>query len=252
MNPTFDLNCDLAEWETPRTTTALMRWITSANVACGGHAGTIKSMTHAISTALSHGVRIGAHPGVWDKTGRGRATGRCKLTPAEFELLLLQQVSGFERILRREGGVLHHIKLHGALYHATETDETLARAYLDAVARWWPDTLIYAKADGRVARLAARSRRHHVWEEGFLDRSYRADGSLVDRTAKNALLKEPRVVRRRLALHDETGELETAEETFIQIEPDTWCVHADTPASTRIAKTAREFFEQVYGRGEPV
>src|SRR5688500_18309234 len=116
----FDLNCDLGEGEPRARTEALMRVITSANVACGGHAGDLASMERCVALAKKFKVRLGAHPGTADRAGFGR--GELKITPAELELLLLQQVGTLERIARAHGVKLHHIKLHGALYHATERD----------------------------------------------------------------------------------------------------------------------------------
>src|SRR3954453_10729944 len=108
-----------------------MTLITSANVACGGHAGTAQSMEICARLAKARKVRLGAHPGVPGEFGRGEA----KVSPRGLELLLLHQVGAFEKIARACGSKLHHIKLHGALYHATDNDPALARSYLRAVAR---------------------------------------------------------------------------------------------------------------------
>src|SRR5436309_15056078 len=132
----IDFNCDLGEGEPVARTRALMRWITSANVACGGHAGDLQTMERCVRLARQFKVRLGAHPGPWSRTDLGR--GVVRVTPGELELLLIHQVSALDTVARRKGMTLHHIKLHGALYHATETNETLARRYVATVKRWWP------------------------------------------------------------------------------------------------------------------
>ena len=125
-----------------------MRAITSANVACGGHAGDIASMERCVAMAKKYKVRLGAHPGAVDRAGFGR--GELKITPAELELLLMQQVGTLERIAHAHGVKLHHIKLHGALYHATERDKLLAKAFVEILLRWWPKAVVYALAGGSV------------------------------------------------------------------------------------------------------
>src|SRR5262245_13400345 len=191
----IDFNCDLGEGEPYVRTRALMRWITSATVACGGHDGDLKTMEKCVQLAKQFDVRLGAHPGPWSRRDRGR--GKVQITPAELELLLLHQVGTLETVARREQVRFHHIKLHGALYHATESDESLARRYIATVNRWWPRVKIYALAGGTVARLARRTR-IEIWSETFADRGYRNDGSLVPRNATGAQLTNPRAVSQRL------------------------------------------------------
>src|SRR5688572_12623136 len=189
----FDLNCDLGEGEPRAHTEALTRDITSANIARGGHAGTIETMERCVQLAKNYKVRSGAHPGPADRSGFGRPD--VEITPSELELLLVQQVGTLERIAEAHSVKLHHIKLHGGLYHATERDEQLAKAYLNVVRRWWPRLVVYALAGGTVARAAKGI---EVWEEAFLDRNYLDDGRLVPRSDSNALLKTRDEVRNRI------------------------------------------------------
>jgi len=128
----FDLNCDLGEGEALSKTRALMRLVTSVNVACGGHAGNARTMDTCVRLAKTQKIRLGAHPGLKTEFGRGLA----EIALQELELLLLQQVGALEKIAGTAGMKLHHVKLHGSLYHATDTDPHLARAYLRSVARW--------------------------------------------------------------------------------------------------------------------
>jgi UPF0271 protein len=230
----IDINCDLGEGEPRTRTRMLMRWITSANVACGGHAGDLSTMDACVKFARQFHVRLGAHPGPWSRGDFGRGT--VELEPDEMELLLLHQVGALERIARSNGVRLHHVKLHGTLYHATETSVTLRRRYVSTVARWWPGTKIYARAGGGVARLA-RKLGVPVWEEAFADRGYCDDGSLVPRTQPGALLTYHKEVVARVRTLLENGELTAVSGKRIQLSPDTLCLHSDTPQALELAKT---------------
>lgn len=211
-----------------------MRWITSANVACGGHAGDAESMQHCVALARKHKVRLGAHPGPWDRPQSGR--GEVQITGEELELLLLQQVSALQRIASNRGVELRHIKLHGALYHATERDPCLAEKYLAIVQRWWPKAIVCALAGGTVARLACG--RVQIWEEAFLDRNYRDDGSLVPRADANALILRSRDLAARLEQLSR-GTILTVAGKVLAARPRTLCIHADTPGALRFARMAR-------------
>ena len=229
----IDLNCDLGEGESAARTRSLMRRITSANVACGGHAGTVDSMQTCIRLAKQFGVRLGAHPGPRNRNDFGR--GALEVTPDELELLLLHQVGVLDRLARAVGVRLHHVKLHGALYHASESDDALGRRYVAAVARWWPAARIFARAGGNVARLARRSR-VAVWEEGFADRAYRDDGTLVPRHQPNALLTDVRQVARQVQGFAKRGEVVSMSGRRLRLTPQTLCVHSDTPHALEIVR----------------
>ena len=229
----LDLNCDLGEGEPLARTRALMRRVTSANVACGGHAGDLKTMENCVRLARQLGVRLGAHPGPWSRTDFGRGPVRC--APDELELLLLHQVCALERVARAHGVRLHHIKLHGALYHISEENNALAGRYVTALRRFWPYAKIYARAGGRVARVARRAGLV-VWEEAFADRGYRDDGTLVPRTEPTALLTETNLVVERVRRLLEQGELIAASGKHITLRPQTICIHSDTPHAVRLAR----------------
>ena len=232
----MDLNCDLGEGEPFTKTRALMRWITSANVACGGHAGTVRSMEGCTQLAKRFRVRLGAHPGAWDRAGFGRKP--IQITSDELELLLLQQVGALERLAKAHGVRLHHIKLHGGLYHACENHDRLARRYIEVVRRWWPRATIYARAGGLVA-AAARRRTVKVWEEVYADRGYRSDGTLVPRGERGALIMNPSAVRTRVGEIVERSRIETASGEWLSVCPNTICIHSDTPNAVTLAKAIR-------------
>lgn len=231
----FDLNCDLGEGEALARTRALMRWITSANVACGGHAGNVRTMEDCVRLAKRFGVRLGAHPGPWSRGDFGR--GRVELAPDEIELLLLQQVGALERIAGQHGVRLHHVKLHGALYHASEENEALGRRYVAIVRRWWPKCILYVRAGGRVARLARRAGLK-AWGEAFADRNYGDDGALVPRGDPNALITRAGDFRKRVQRLMTRGEVETISGRTLRLDSQTLCVHSDTAGAPRLARIA--------------
>jgi UPF0271 protein len=229
----LDLNCDLGEGESSSRTRALVRWITSANVACGGHAGDAKSMDAVVRLAAPYRVRLGAHPGV-ASTGFGREP--VLISASALETLLLHQVGALELMARRHGIRLHHIKLHGALYHAVEAEPALARAYLQIVGHWWPQTRVYARAGGLVARLA-ETMEVEVWGEVFADRAYRNEGTLVPRAEPGALITNEREVGERVRRFLRNGAMATVASEFVPVGVRTICVHGDTPGAARLVRT---------------
>ena len=231
----WDLNCDLGEGEPGARTRALLRQITSANVACGGHAGDALTMERVVVEAKALAVRLGAHPGVAAAFGRGDVV----LSPRQLQTLVLQQVGALDLLARRHGSQLHHIKLHGALYHAVENDDTLGRAYVDAVARWFPKVKIYARAGGRVLTLAAKAG-VSAWAEGFIDRAYCANGQLVPRNQNGALLTRAREITERLREWRQTGGWKSLEGSWVAVPARTLCLHGDTPGAVALARTIRK------------
>jgi 5-oxoprolinase (ATP-hydrolysing) subunit A len=233
----LDLNCDLGEGETPTRQRALMRAISSANIACGGHAGDLRSMDHCARLAREEGVNVGAHPGYWDRENFGRKS--MQLSPSDFELLLIQQISGLERVAQSNRMKLNHIKLHGALYHDVERDSSLAIVYLETVARFWPKAKIFALAGGNLARLAER---HEVrlWQEIFADRAYRPDGTLVDRGTEGAVLSDLKEIVGRIQSYNETGRMRSIAGSTVGMDARTVCVHSDSENSLRIARALAE------------
>ena len=241
-----DINCDLGEHESPATRAALMEWIDSANIACGGHAGNLESMKHSIELALKHDVRIGAHPGLCAEGGRGAAF------PAAEELvdLLEKQVLPFERLARDIGGSLHHIKLHGTLYHATDRVPELAGVFLDWCGRHLPGVRIYARSDGATTHLA-HQKQLPCWHECFLDRAYESDGSLRARTFANAMIDDTSELSMRLERWHSGGVLESHDGVILRLPCQTFCLHSDGPNALEFAKITRHFFSRFPLPDEP-
>lgn len=230
---TIDLNCDLGEGEPPARTRALMRSIGSANVACGGHAGDAATLRATVALARRHGVRLGAHPGPWNRASMGR--GSVGVSADELELLLLHQVGAISAVAAVERVRLHHIKLHGALYHAVEADARLARTYVRTVGTYWPRAAIYAMAGGRVVDLARRMGVACL-AEAFVDRAYRPDGRLVERDRAGAVISDVKAAERRVRDLMSGRGLTAIDGTRIVFRVDTLCIHADTPDAPRLAR----------------
>jgi UPF0271 protein len=150
-------------------------------------------------------------------------------------MLLLHQVGGFEHVVHGQGAGLHHIKLHGALYHQVDSDPSLARAYLKTAARWFPGVRLFVRAGGRTARMAAR---YHVpiWEEGFVDRGYCPDGTLVSRGDPGALIHDPESAVGRVKEYAETGQIGACDGTKLALRLQTLCVHGDSPGAVEMAR----------------
>ncbi len=216
-----DINCDLGEGESAARTRALLRYATSANIACGGHAGDLASMERCLRLCAEMRVRPGAHPGHFDRENFGRV--EHPISACELSILLAQQIGTLQLIAANCGVRLQHVKLHGALYHQVDRSSELTKAYLDFVASFCPGLRIIALAGGRVHREAMK-RGMAVWGEAFAERGYQADGTLVPRTEKGAVLEKPEEIRAQLAhLANLPG-------------TDTICVHSDSPQSTRTLK----------------
>ena len=229
----IDINCDLGEGEAPARVRALMKSISSANVACGGHAGSLHAMDYCVRMARGFGVKLGAHPGFADRANFGRR--HHDIHPTDLELLLIHQVGALEKVARDGNMRLHHIKLHGALYHAVESDSGLATCYADTVARFWPKAVIYATPEGRVVQMA-KFAGVAIWEEAFADRAYMSDGTLVPRNVAGAVLGNPREIVERMRELLTEGSIETLSGGRLRLNPKTLCVHSDTAEAVRIAR----------------
>ena len=237
----IDLNCDLGEGESPRRTEALLRRVTSCNIACGVHAGSVETMALCIKHAKRFGVRIGAHPGAPGAFGRGEVL----WSVAEFSRQVVEQASALLKQVRQSGATLHHVKLHGSLYHRTEQDPSFAESYLKAMASMFPGVIVYGLAGGRVA-TEARRYGIVVWEEAFLDRGYQANGALIPRRQPGADFSGAAALRRRLDEVIRQGGLILPGGSVIHAQ--TYCLHGDHQESLRNATLAARKWANVLGR----
>lgn len=236
MIPVLDLNCDLGEDPASRELdAALLRWVSSANVACGGHAGDAASMRTLARLCLEQGVALGAHPAYPDREGFGRRP--MALAPSALEAEVFEQVQALAACARSEGSWLVHVKPHGALYHDSARSAEVALALARAVQGVSPRLVLVGQA-GSPALALWRSMGLCVAAEAFADRRYAQDGRLVPRAQPDALLTDPEEAAAQ-AVGLAHGRLRV-EGVELAVRADTLCVHGDTPGALGIARAVRE------------
>jgi UPF0271 protein len=228
----IDLNCDVGEgygaWNIGNDE-ALLDIVTSANIACGGHAGDPSTMRRTTQLALERGVTIGAHVGYPDKQGFGRRTLGIDQQTLTDEVLA--QLAALDMFTRAAGGRIAYVKPHGALYHA---DAAHADAVLDAMAIF-DRTLPVLAAPNSALHHQARDREVEVILEGFTDRRYLADGSLAPRSVSGAVISCAReAAQQTLQICVERG-VQDVNGGWLPLEVDSICVHSDTPQAVEIA-----------------
>lgn len=230
--PPLDLNCDLGEHEAPALTAALCALVSRVNVACGGHAGDDDSMRRVIALAATHGLHLGAHPGQPGNFGRGPV----QLSPTELAQLIEAQVTRLATLAATASPAipLSHVKLHGSLYHHAEEHSDAAEAFVEFLAQRFPGVAAVS-LPGRTVEAACRRHGVPFLAEGFLDRAYLDDGSLVPRGTPAAVLDSPDLVRARLHHWRETGHVLSLTGRPIPLPVQTWCLHSDTPSALPIA-----------------
>lgn len=234
MMKRIDLNCDLGEGA--GLDAALMPLITSVNIACGAHAGSLETMIETVELAVQHRVMIGAHPGYFDLENFGRI--ERVITPQEAGRLVLMQI---EQLFEVAGSRLRHVKLHGALYNQVSRDPYLAEGVVSDLARLWPDLILYALSGSQLAR-AASARGLRMAEEVFADRTYRADGSLTPRTESGATIDDADAAVDQVFRMVEKGVVRTTAGSEIPITAETVCLHGDGPQAVALAARLRERF----------
>jgi len=232
----LDLNADVGEGD-PDADEALLGLVTSANVACGLHAGDAHTMRATVALAIRRGVGVGAHPGYDDREGFGRRP--MNLTAAEINDLLLYQLGALDAMARAEGTVLRHVKPHGALYNQAETDSALAGAIIAAVRAFDPDLRLVGRAGSAMARVA-HSLGHPFRPEAFADRRYRPDGALLSRSEPGAVLTDVEEVARQVRVLITDGEVVASDGSRVPIAFETLCLHGDTPGSGLLGARIRE------------
>jgi UPF0271 protein len=227
----IDLNCDLGEGG--QHDDAVMPLISSANIACGGHAGDIESIQATVSLARDHATAIGSHPGHLYPEHFGRRA--LPISPDAVADLVLCQVS---RIASAAGDDLHHVKLHGALYHQVGTNEALAIAVSRSLAGEWPHLLLYAAA-GSLLTAIAENEGLCVIPEAFTDRRYNESGELVSRTQDNAIVENPNEAATQAYEIVQRNVITTPSGKQIPISAETLCVHGDGPIPFEIIQAIR-------------
>lgn len=239
----IDLNCDMGEgYGIYRCgdDAELLRHVTSANIACGFHAGDPTVMKRTVRLCLERNVALGAHPGLPDLQGFGRR--RMAIPAEEIHDLVLYQIGALHAIAAAEGGRLVHVKPHGALYHMAGEDEAVAAAVAEAVERAADAAghplMLVALPAGKLAQAGAR-RGIAVLREAFADRRYAADGSLAPRSAPGSVLTAEEAAGQALSIARD-GTALAAGGSRIRIAADTICLHGDTPGAAATAAAIRQ------------
>jgi 5-oxoprolinase (ATP-hydrolysing) subunit A len=243
---TIDLNADVGEGCDDES---LLPFLTSANVACGMHAGGPGVMDRTVALALEHGVRIGAHPGYDDRANFGRK--EIDLAYDEVENLVLYQIAALDGFVRSRGGRLAHVKVHGALYNRAAREIGLARAIARGVRRYRQDLVLVGLAGSNLL-AAARELGLSAAGEAFADRRYLPTGALMPRSQPGSVLTNPADAADQ-ALHIARDGFVTASDgSRLPVEAKTLCLHGDTPGAPRIAAAVRDGLERAGIRIAPL
>jgi 5-oxoprolinase (ATP-hydrolysing) subunit A len=241
----IDLNCDMGEsygrWSLGADE-QIMPFITSANIACGYHGGDPHVMRKTVALALRHKVAIGSHPGLPDLMGFGRRI--MDVSAQEVKDYLCYQTGALREFVRVAGGDLQHVKPHGILYNMMERDEALAVAAGEAALEsGGTDLILMAMASGKYD-AACRKRGVRVASEGFADRAYNVDCTLVSRKIAGSLITDPQKAAEQAVRMAMEGKVRTMDGPVVDISVQTICCHGDTPGAEKIVRTVREALEK--------
>ena len=240
MNPIIiDINADVGEGLNNEA--QLMPYLSSCNIACGGHAGNDQIMAKVVKLAKKHKVKIGAHPSFPDKQNFGRQI--VKMSSAELYTSLKQQIRNLMRVLRTEHITLHHIKPHGALYNLAAIDEKTANVILEVVKSIALPLYLYVPYGSVIADLAQKEN-IKITYEAFADRNYNNDLTLVSRTQDNAIIIDPDRVFKHVYSMISEQKVKTVSGVEVGIKADTFCVHGDNPEALNVLRSLTEKLHQ--------
>jgi 5-oxoprolinase (ATP-hydrolysing) subunit A len=239
----IDINCDMGEsFGSYRIgdDDKIMPFITSANIACGWHAGDPMVMAATVRLAKEKGVAIGAHPGYPDLLGYGRRN--IETFRGEIKNYILYQIGAISGFARELGLGLQHVKPHGALYNLAAKDEKTANEVISAIKAYDPELILMALAGSLCAEMA-RAADLRVAAEVFPDRAYLNTGQLAPRTMKDSVIHDLDKVKERVLRLVSTGRITSIDGVDIELKAETLCIHGDTPGAWEIAKVIRETLE---------
>lgn len=237
---TVDLNCDMGESfgaYQMGNDQEILSYITSANVACGFHAGDPATMRKTVRMAVEAGVAIGAHPGFADLIGFGRRN--MEISPEEAYDLVVYQIGALQAFVRAEGGVMHHVKPHGALYNMAATRPALAESIALAIYKVNPELVLYGLAGSELTRAGEKiglATAHEV----FADRTYQQDGTLTPRSQPNAMITDQQQSLQQVIRMVSEGFVLTQQGVDIPIQADSICIHGDGAHALEFAQSIRE------------
>lgn len=231
MVTTIDINCDMGEGLA--NDEAIMPYITSANIACGYHAGDEELMFKTVKKALENNVKIGAHPSFPDRENFGR-TNRT-MSPKEVREMVRLQIELLVEIASNLHAEVHHVKPHGALYNMAAKDEELSHAICDAIKLVNPNLTVYGLS-GSLFLKVADERGFKVAHEVFADRTYQEDGTLTPRTSSEALILDEELMIKQVLQLIKKQQVTTTSGKIIPLKAETLCIHGDGPNALSFAK----------------
>ncbi|HUE41746.1 MAG TPA: 5-oxoprolinase subunit PxpA [Chthoniobacterales bacterium] len=234
MNLVVDLNADLGEGAGHDD--ELLALVTSANIACGFHAGDARTIRTSIEAARSRNVAVGAHPSLFDRENFGRK--ELPVKPEEVFDAVVYQLGIFQAIAEACGVRPNHVKPHGALYNMAARDEELADAIARAVAAVDAKLIFFAPVNSTLAR-AGEGQGLQIAHEVFADRNYCTDGSLVSRSRPDALLHKPAEAAPRVLRMLQEGKVRSVDGVDVDVRPETICLHGDNPEAVEFARALR-------------
>ncbi|TKI22029.1 LamB/YcsF family protein [Bacillus pumilus] len=232
-----DINCDLGEsfgQYTIGSDEQILEYVTSANIACGFHAGDPTVMRKTVRMALDKGVRIGAHPGLQDLVGFGRRP--MAISAEEAYDLVVYQIGALSAFLKAEGGTMQHVKPHGALYNMAAKNTELSESIAKAVYHVDPSLVLYGLSGSELA-IAGERMGLQVAHEVFSDRTYQSDGTLTSRREPNALIEDDELAVQQVVRMVREGKVHTVQGEDISLKADTVCIHGDGIHALQFAKT---------------
>lgn len=227
MKYKVDLNCDMGEsFGTYKmgNDEEILDFVTSANIACGFHAGDPTTMRKTVKLAMEKGVGIGAHPGFQDLAGFGRRN--LMITPKEAYEIVVYQIGALYGFVKAEGGVMQHVKPHGALFNMAAIDVHLSEAIAEAVYAVNPELVLFGLSDSEIIKAGAKIGLRTA-NEVFSDRTYQTDGTLTNRKEENALITNTETAIQQVVRMVKEGKVTSTEGTDVSIVADTVCIHGD-------------------------
>lgn len=232
----LDLNSDIGEsygTYTLGNDGAVLNLVTSANIACGFHAGDAPTMRKTVTLALEKGVALGAHPGLPDLAGFGRRN--MDITAQEAYDMVVYQIGALDAFVRALGATMQHVKPHGALYNMAAVRANLAEAIAQAVHQVNPELVLYGLSGSQLIR-AGNKIGLRTASEVFADRTYQQDGTLTPRTHPRALIHEPEEAAKQVVRMVKEGRVLSQQGTDVEIQADTVCIHGDGPHAVELAR----------------
>ncbi len=233
----IDVNCDLGEGVIGES--LLMPYISSCNIACGGHVGNKDTIDETIELAIKNKVKIGAHPSFPDQVNFGRKM--LKISPQDLKKSIQSQLALFTERLEIYNVKMHHIKAHGALYNLIAKDIDAATNYINSIEKFTKGVFVYVPYNSAIEKIA-KEKGIDIKYEAFADRNYNADLSLVSRSNKNAIISNPAAVFNQIMQMIETEKVLTLDKVAVSIKADTFCVHGDHKNALEILKEITRLF----------